>query len=169
MNQKKEVKSDLAPWDGPLSKLNDKGEEICDPRPMEMPIGFKRPMPLADEIRMMLQKSIQQELEEAGVESFEDADDFELEDEDMSSPWEEQFDQGRVWTREAEIRSGIVKEADYEAAKRIVREFERNHGADKGAGKLRKAAGPTDNAVSGAAKGSKSGDTRPDEGAESGE
>lgn len=120
-------KKEVQPAVNALSAYNDNGEELLDSTPMALPVGFKRPIPLSEEIRQMIIRERQTgELDALGMESFEEADDFEIEDEDMSSPWEENFDTGKVWTREAEIRAGIVNEPDYQAAKKAVKEYERN-------------------------------------------
>ena len=113
-----------------VSGYNEKGEEIPDPTPLEVPIGCGRPDTFED-IRKMLRREVMDELNQLGVETFDEADDFDMEDEDMSSPWEEHFDHsgqrdnvGDIWTRENEIRAGLVTAPDYERAKAIIRALE---------------------------------------------
>lgn len=57
--------------------------EIPDQTPMEIPLGFKMPMSLADQIRQMVRTQLSAQAEAQGEETFEEADDFEI-DEDPS-------------------------------------------------------------------------------------
>lgn len=94
-----------------LSAYNDKGEEIPDSRPTEIAINFKAPPALSDRIDQLVRNSlIQQELHNAGMETFAEADDFDMEDLDPSSPYEESFDPMHTTAREQEIRAGFVEE-----------------------------------------------------------
>lgn len=78
-----------------VAKLNSKGQEIPDPTPVAVPIGFGIPESLESKIRRMVRsESLSMAAERAGHETFEEADDFDVDDEDdMSSPWEMDFDQ----------------------------------------------------------------------------
>lgn len=91
--------------------LDSDGSEILDPRPMALPIGFERPESIQDTIRRLVtDRQIKAELEASGVESFDEADDFEVEDDlPLESPYEENFDPQHIVTREQEIRSGTVR------------------------------------------------------------
>lgn len=75
-------------------RLNQAGQELPDPRPLRPPIGFVNQPPLHELIRQMVKNELvaRQVDEQAG--SFEDEDDFDVEDDDYdpSSPWEENFD-----------------------------------------------------------------------------
>lgn len=63
--------------------------EYPDPTPVEMPLGFKRPPTLQEEIQRIIRQQMSMQAEEAGFESFEEADDFEVdEDPDPLSPYE---------------------------------------------------------------------------------
>lgn len=95
-----------------VSTYNGKGEEIPDPKPVALPVGFTRPLPLADRIRRLVQNElVQRELSDAGVESFDEADDFDVpEDPVDGSPYEENFDPLYTVAREQELRSGFVQE-----------------------------------------------------------
>lgn len=69
------------------------GREVLDATPIEPPIGFKRQKSLAEQIREMVRsENLRQLAEASGHESFEDADDFDVEDMDPSSPYEGDFD-----------------------------------------------------------------------------
>lgn len=113
-----------------LSAYNERGEEIPDPTPIEVPLGFKAPIPLSEEIRRMVQnEAIQAELNAAGLETFEEADDFNIPDEDMSAPFEENFDPHFTFDKEAAMRAGVVKhlsQEDIDNAKRAIAEWEKS-------------------------------------------
>lgn len=61
---------------------------------MAPPIGFKPAPSLADQIREMVRSErLAREVAEAGFETFEEADDFDIGDDfDPSTPYEESFD-----------------------------------------------------------------------------
>lgn len=71
-----------------MAKYDEKGQEIPDPRPMAIPIGMKRPETLQEMIaRMVHQHSVV--AQRHGHETFEEADDFDVEDEDVPvSPYQ---------------------------------------------------------------------------------
>lgn len=75
-------------------RLDAHGHEIPDPRPMTIPAGFKRPETLAETVkRLVRSEQWAKAMEEAGEETFEEADDFEVGDDyDPSSPYEQFFD-----------------------------------------------------------------------------
>lgn len=71
------------------------GLEYGDPVPMAPPIGYDSPPDLMHMIRSMIRNErFMQGLDEAGVETFEEADDFELDDDplDPLTPYERVFD-----------------------------------------------------------------------------
>lgn len=66
------------------------GREIPDPTPIEVPLKFQRPPTLQEQIRQMIRsESLRATLSEE-AESFEEADDFDIDDEedDILSPYE---------------------------------------------------------------------------------
>lgn len=77
-------------------RLDENGHEIPDPTPMAPPIGYKRQPSLAEQIRAMVRsEKLRQEAEEAGAETFDEADDFDVGDDyDPRSPYEHDFDPG---------------------------------------------------------------------------
>lgn len=91
---------------------NEQGEELPDPKPIEVPLGFKKPPTLHEQIRMFIRtEEFRRRTEAAGVESFEEANDFEVGDEefdDVPTPHEMQ---------EEFLRKG-AKDADEFIAKR---------------------------------------------------
>lgn len=94
-----------------LSGYNDRGEEIPDPRPTQLAIDFKAPPLLNDQIDRLVHNSMmQRDLDKAGLETFQEADDFEMDDLDPTAPYEESFDPLHTIAREQEIRAGFVEE-----------------------------------------------------------
>jgi len=73
--------------------LDAKGHEIMDPTPVSLPAGFKRPETLAEQVQRLVRNQVSQEAHKAGAETFEEAEDFDIEDEiDPSTPYEAEFD-----------------------------------------------------------------------------
>lgn len=71
------------------------GREIPNGTPMAPPIGYRPPDPLHLKIRqMIISEKLAREAAEAGMETFEEADDFDTGEDDLdpTSPYEEQFD-----------------------------------------------------------------------------
>lgn len=78
-----------------MAKNPDRHYETPDPRPMAIPAGMKRPPTLAEQVaRLVRGHQLQRELAEAGLETFEEADDFEIPDDmpDPTTPYEPFFD-----------------------------------------------------------------------------
>lgn len=71
-------------------KFDEKGRELPDPTPMELPSGFRAPESLESMIARMVRGRISQLANDEGMETFEEANDFELGDEeDLLTPSEE--------------------------------------------------------------------------------
>lgn len=79
-------------------RLNSRGEEIPDPQPVSIPIEMRRPETSDERIRRIIAHSASMEARRQGFESFEDADDFDIEDDpiDPSTPYEQDFDHAIV-------------------------------------------------------------------------
>lgn len=79
-----------------LSKgLNPDGTQILDPVPMAPPIGYKKHPSMVEIVRDMVRsEKLKQEAEASGHETFEESEDFDVEDEPipMQSPWENDHD-----------------------------------------------------------------------------
>lgn len=92
-----------------MAKLNERGHEILDPEPMAIPLGFKKPETLAEQIRRMVKTEMSQAAASQGQETFEEADDFDIGDDyDPTSPYEQNFDQDQ--TIENENKRGFIQE-----------------------------------------------------------
>lgn len=71
------------------------GVEKPDPTPVQIPIEMRKPESMDDRIRRIIQHSLSVRARQVGLESFEEADDFDIEDEfdlDPTSPWEENLE-----------------------------------------------------------------------------
>lgn len=101
-------KTGECPEENRLSGYNERGEEVPDPTPVALPVGFNRPIPLGERIRKLVQdEALRRSSELAGVETFEDADDFDIPDDPLdSTPYEESFDPEFNTCREQELRAG---------------------------------------------------------------
>jgi len=90
-----------------MSKLDEKGNEIPDPTPVSIPVQLRRQESMDERIRRIIQHSASMHAQSLGLESFEEADDFDIEDDpiDPSTPWEKHFDQAIVQA----VDAGLVK------------------------------------------------------------
>lgn len=79
---------------GKGKQLDDRGRELLDPRPVAPPVGYKRQPSMVEHIRNMVRSEmLRSAAENAGMESFEDADDFVVGDDyDPASPYEGDFE-----------------------------------------------------------------------------
>lgn len=69
--------------------LDERGREIPDPKPMVHPLGIQVQETLAEKIKRMVRFELSRAASEQGHESFEDADDFDVGDDDeLRSPYE---------------------------------------------------------------------------------
>lgn len=69
--------------------LNENGHEVPDPRPVARPLHIGVPETLAQQIQRMVRSELSQRAAAQGHETFEESDDFDVEeDEDLSSPYE---------------------------------------------------------------------------------
>lgn len=78
------------------------GQEIPDPVPVAPPLGYVKQPSMVEHIRQMIRsEKLRLEAEQAGMESFEEADDFEVEDDpEAFSPyeWEPSFEPSPAYT-----------------------------------------------------------------------
>lgn len=93
--------------------LNEKGEEMLDPVPMAPPVGYQKPFDMFQHIRDMVRSEhLRLAAIEAGEETFEEADDFDVGDDfDPRTEYEEVFDpvdeQVRMALRQKEFRAKV--------------------------------------------------------------
>lgn len=112
-------------WDKGRSFITPDGAEIPDPRSLELPVGFERPESIQETIRRLVtDPAIREQLQVDNVETFDEADDFEIDDDvPLVSPHEEQFDPHFLLSREQEIMAGTVKprsREELEAAAAVI-------------------------------------------------
>ena len=75
--------------------LNPDGSQILDPVPVAPPIGYKKTPSMVEIVRDMVRsEKLAQAAREAGQETFEEADDFDVPDEPelMRSPWDRDWE-----------------------------------------------------------------------------
>lgn len=72
--------------------LDKDGIEHPDPRPIEIPTRLRTPGRQVDRIRNMIRQEMSQAAAASGRESFEDADDFNMEEVEFTSPYENEFE-----------------------------------------------------------------------------
>lgn len=89
-----DVKAKIARKGAGQLRYNERGEEIPDPTKPAVPLGFKKPESLTEQIRRLIRsEAFAREAERRGHETFEEADDFDVgEDYDPRSPYEEIFE-----------------------------------------------------------------------------
>lgn len=93
--------------------LDAKGRELPDPVPMAPPVGYQRQPTLTERIREMVRgEHVRLAALQAGQETFEEADDFEVGDDfDPTSPYEEVFDpvdaDARMRLRQDDYRASV--------------------------------------------------------------
>lgn len=87
-----------------MARIDEQGREILDNTPVAMPAGFERPESIHDKIKRMIRSErLAQEAQQAGFETPEEADDFDIGDDyDPRSPYELDFDQ-----EQRELRQGV--------------------------------------------------------------
>lgn len=90
----KEYRDPLTPT--PLEEyINEQGHECPNPVPVAPPVGFVKQPSMVEHIRDMVRSELlRREVVSAGVESFDEADDFDMEDDpiDPHTPYEKFFD-----------------------------------------------------------------------------
>lgn len=70
-------------------KYNEKHQEIHDGKPVAIPAGFKHPPSIQDLIRRAIRQEISQGAKKEGHETFDEADDFDVDDDpELKSPYE---------------------------------------------------------------------------------
>lgn len=72
------------------SKLDEFGRELPDPVPMAPPVGYKKVPSMVDTIRDMIRsEKLRQYALEQGAETFDEADDLDIDDPDDFEPYSE--------------------------------------------------------------------------------
>lgn len=73
-----------------MASFDQFGREVPDQTPVEVPLDFRRPLSLQEEIRRFVRGELSMRAVDESLESFEEADDFEVDDDegDFVSPYE---------------------------------------------------------------------------------
>lgn len=126
----------------PPVALTKDGAEIPDPTPLEIPAGFKIPETAEQRIQRMVRHSMSEWAARNEAETFEEADDFDIsDDEDPTSPYETHFDPvlGRdLSAAEFQARESVIKQRYVEAHKRYWEDVDRLDAMRNPAGRFRK-------------------------------
>lgn len=69
--------------------LNKKGREVLSDKPMALPLGFKRPETLDEQIQRMVRTRVSAMAADQGFDTWEDANDFDIDDD--TDPLERHF------------------------------------------------------------------------------
>lgn len=69
-----------------MAEFDSFGRQIPDPRPVEVPTGLRKPENLHESMRRMIRTELSRAAVASGVESFEEADDFEVDDGEDEAP-----------------------------------------------------------------------------------
>jgi len=99
-------------------RLNDpkKRREHLDPTPLAPPIGWSKPRHIVDDIREMVRSELSRRAQSQGLESFDEAEDFDIDEEyDPTSPWEQMFEPTPVQELRERQAATMVAGASYEA------------------------------------------------------
>lgn len=77
-----------------IARIGEDGQEYLDPTPIAVPAGFKEPESMQSIIQRLVRTGISEMAAANGAETFEEADDFDVEDEldDPNTPFEMEFD-----------------------------------------------------------------------------
>lgn len=99
-----------------MSELHDSkyrnGREVMDSTPGTLPVGFRRPLSLVEQMRSMIRNELSQAASDKGRESFEEANDFDIPDDpdDPTTPWELAAD------GEEDVQAGLAEAQLHKAA-----------------------------------------------------
>lgn len=108
MAKNKKVKSSGKPQ---ISGLTPEGREIPDPIPLKPALSRQRARSIRDHVvDVVRSENFRRSMEDQGQETFEDADDFDVDDDiDPSSPYEEFFEGEYEQLRQARIEASLSK------------------------------------------------------------
>lgn len=71
--------------------LDENGREMLNPIPVNLGVNMERPLTLQEQIQRVLKSNLSLQAQEQGMETFEESNDFEIDDEDpdpIQSPYE---------------------------------------------------------------------------------
>lgn len=91
-----------------LPVLDEKGNEVGDPTPMAPPVHLQRRLTMSEQIQQMIRREVSVRADELGMESFEEAEDFLIDDDlpDPHTPYEAVFDPAPPVKKE--VKNGVA-------------------------------------------------------------
>lgn len=114
------LKGKFKPRKGLVPRQDDNGHESLSNKPMAIPVGFKRPETLAEQVARLVRH--ERLITDAGYETWEEANDFDVDDTDPMSPHEMIYDP---------VLERMVAPSEFERNKDHYREAYRKKYADK--------------------------------------
>lgn len=111
-----------------LKLFNSKGEYLPDSRPISLPVGIGRPPTLAEQVaRLVRSEDFRKAAEAQGFETFEEADDFDVDDDprDPLTPYEEHFEIAAVRAVDHGVVNPPTTQEHYEARDKNKAYFKR--------------------------------------------
>lgn len=121
-----------------FATLNEDGHEVGDPDPIALPAGFKIPETLAMQVQRLVRSHISRQAAEAGFETFEEAEDFEVgDDNDPSTPYETFFDPvlgAEITPTEFKANEAVYRHRYLRAQQDYFRSLDRTQAMQRGAG-----------------------------------
>lgn len=124
-----------------MAKYDEFGREVPDTTPVEMPLGFKRPKPLQQIVREMIQREFSEQADAEGKETFDEANDFDVEDDDLPpSPHELLDDEHEFRLAEQEMLDRAGRDMENEKTLNNERIKESESGQRKGVDRARRSA-----------------------------
>lgn len=113
-------------------RLNEKGQEVPDPTPVELPIGYKHPLPLEQRMRQMIKTHLSSVAQQEGFESWEEANDFKMPDESDDGLYLDEDDS--VAANDPFVERAFHEESAALVTKRQKSAAEKKAAAEKAAG-----------------------------------
>lgn len=97
-----------------MAKYDEFGREIPDQTPVELPLHFKRPKPLAQLVQDLVRTELSKQASAQGQESFDEANDFYVEDEDFPVSPHEMLDDEDFAIAEQNLLDRAARDMDNE-------------------------------------------------------
>jgi hypothetical protein len=96
-----------------MGKLDERGREILNTEPLKIPTRLRRPATIQEQIQSAIRNQVSLDAMKKGHESFEDAEDFDVpEDEIISTPYEMDFDPVAARQQWQSIKNGEYNNPD---------------------------------------------------------
>lgn len=72
-----------------MAKFDERGFEIPDQTRVEVPLGYTAPLTMEQRLRKYVREELSRQADDGGMETFEEADDFEVDDDgEIATPYE---------------------------------------------------------------------------------